>query len=121
MGGKNLSIHMHQKFHPPDRDEAGAWLNYAMIAAEHNTEDIRRNRLAIVNGAVESFDPAAERKRLETEHGQVWDTAQLASDFEVLGFMAPYAVVHRRSDGLKGSLEFQHQPRFYFNFVADRA
>jgi hypothetical protein len=25
-------------------------------------------------------------------------------------------VVRRRSDGGKGSLEFQHQPRFYFNF-----
>ena len=28
--------------------------------------------------------------------------------------------VRRRADGVKGSLEFQHNPRFYFNFVADR-
>ena len=49
-------------------------------------------------------------------HGQVWDTRELAHDFIVLGFLAPYIVVQRRSDGVKGSLEFQHMPRFYFNF-----
>jgi hypothetical protein len=30
--------------------------------------------------------------------------------------MAPFVVVRRLSDGQKGSLEFQHHPRFYFNF-----
>jgi hypothetical protein len=34
----------------------------------------------------------------------------------VVGFTAPYVVVRRRSDGKKGSLEFQHDPRFYFGF-----
>ena len=82
-------------------------------------EQVRRNRLAIINRAVESQDAEAERKRLEAQYGQVWDAAQLAQDFEVLGFMAPYVVVQRRSDGCKGSLEFQHSPRFHFNFVLD--
>jgi hypothetical protein len=59
------------------------------------------------------------RETLEAQHGQVWDTQQLAQDFEVLGFMAPLVVVRRRSDGTKGSLEFQHCPRFFFNFQAD--
>jgi hypothetical protein len=81
------------------------------------TEGIRRNRLAEINSTVESQDGQAERKRLETQYGQVWDTAQLSEAFEVLGFMAPYVVVRRRSDGRKGSLEFQHGSRFYFNFV----
>ena len=81
------------------------------------TEDIRRDRLVAINGAVASQDPAAERQRLEVDHGQVWDAGQLRADFEVLGFMAPYVAVRRRSDGRKGSLEFQHQPRLYFNFV----
>ena len=84
------------------------------------TEQIRRNRLAIINSAVASQDAEAERKRLEAQYGQVWDAAQLAQDFEVLGFMAPYVVIQRRSDGCKGSLEFQHSPRFYFNFVLDQ-
>jgi hypothetical protein len=27
--------------------------------------------------------------------------------------------VTRKADGVKGSMEFTHNPRFYFNFVAD--
>jgi hypothetical protein len=92
-----------------------------MNPTHDETEDVRVKRMAVVNDAVESQDPMAERKRLEAQQGQVWDAAQLAHDFEVLGFMAPYVVVHRRSDERKGSLEFQHYPRFYFNFVADDA
>ena len=84
-------------------------------------EQIRRQSLAAINGAVESQDPIRERQRLEVQHGQVWNTSQLASDFEVLGFLAPYVVVRRKSDGRTGSLEFQHSPRYYFNFVLDQA
>jgi hypothetical protein len=84
-----------------------------------HTEEVRRNRLVAINSAVESRDPTTERQRLEAQHGQVWDIAQLAQDFEVLGFMAPYIVVKCKPDGRKGSLEFQHYPRFYFNFVLD--
>jgi len=60
------------------------------------------------------------REALEAQYGQVWDTQQLAGDFEVIGFMAPFVVVRRRADGMKGSLEFQHMPRFYFNFQRHR-
>jgi len=45
-----------------------------------------------------------------------WDTATLRRDYEVLGFAAPYVVVRRRSDGAKGTLQFNHSPRVYFNF-----
>ena len=72
-------------------------------------ESIRRQRLAEINAAPGS------REALEAEHGQVWSTEELQKDFEPLGFMAPYIVVRRR-DGTKGSLEFQHDPRLYFNF-----
>ena len=74
------------------------------------TEAARRERLAEINA-----EPGS-REALEAQHGQVWDTEQLTQDFEVIGFMAPFVVVRRRSDGMKGSLEFQHAPRFYFNF-----
>jgi hypothetical protein len=89
------------------------------MITQDETEEIRHGRLVTINGAVESDDPTTERGRLEAQHGQVWDTAQLAEHFEVLGFAAPYVVVRRRSDQRKGSLEFQHLPRFYFNFVVD--
>lgn len=75
------------------------------------TEGIRRERLAEINAAPGS------RQALEAQYGQVWDTQQLTEDFEVVGFMAPLVVVRRKSDGVKGSLEFQHHPRFYFNFA----
>ena|SRR5947208_1767621 len=91
----------------------------SIMATHDETEEIRRSRLAAINSAVETDDLTSERTRLETQYGHVWDTAQLAEDFEVLGFMSPYIVVRRKSDGRKGSLEFQHMPRLYFNFVLD--
>ena len=77
------------------------------------TESIRRQELAEINKM------PSEREALEAKHGQVWDTGQLQEEFDVLGFMAPYIVVCRKSDGVKGSLQFQHNPRLYFNFQAD--
>ena len=75
------------------------------------TETIRRERLAEINA-----EPGS-RKALEAQYGQVWDTTQLGEDFEVIGFMAPLVVVRRKVNGQKGSLEFQHHPRFYFSFA----
>lgn len=77
------------------------------------TEPIRRQRLVEINSS------PTGRESLEIQFGQVWDAKELARDFEVLGFLAPYAVVRRRADGKVGSMEFQHHPRLYFNFVAD--
>lgn len=45
---------------------------------------------------------------------KVWTTAEMNDEFEAIGFMAPFIVVRRRADGVKGSLLFTHQPRFYF-------
>ncbi len=80
-----------------------------------STEEIRRQRLAEINA-----EPGS-RETLEAQYGQVWNTDELRRDFEVLGFMAPLVVVRRRSDGAKGSLEFQHQPRLYFSFQPHEA
>ena len=49
--------------------------------------------------------------------GKTWDTTELQQHFEVLQFAAPLVVVRRRSDGVRGSLEFRASPRIYFNFV----
>jgi hypothetical protein len=78
------------------------------------TEKLRRARLAEINA-----NPA-DRDTLVERYGQVWDAEELAHDFEVLGFLAPFVVVRRKSDGQLGSLEFQHEPRLYFNFAPDR-
>ena len=74
------------------------------------TESIRREMVKEIN-AVEG-----SREDLESKHGQVWDTKELQEDFFVEGFMAPFVSVKRKSDNVKGTLEFQHDPRFYFNF-----
>jgi hypothetical protein len=75
------------------------------------TEAGRRRRLAEINA-----EPGT-REALEARHGPVWDTAQLTEEFDCVGFHAPYVVVRRKADGVLGSLEFQHEPRFYFNFA----
>ena len=74
------------------------------------TETIRRQMVATINAN------AGPRAELERQYGQVWDTSQLQEDFQVLGFMAPFVVVKRRSDGVRGSLMFQNSPRFYYSF-----
>ena len=74
------------------------------------TESIRRQRLAEINA-----EPGS-REALEMQYGQVWDAQRLGRDFPVLGFAAPLVIVRRKSDGVRGSLAFQHHPRFYFNW-----
>lgn len=74
------------------------------------TEPVRRALIAAIQAAPGS------REDLEARHGQVWDTAQLQDDFQVLGFMAPLIATVRKVDGVKGSLMFQASPRFYFGF-----
>ncbi len=85
----------------------GLSIHYALATTLSDTEAVRKL--------------VAEMRRLAlaAEYGQVWDTQQLRQDFEVIGFLAPLVVVRRKADGVKGSLEFQHRPRYYFNFVAD--
>lgn len=79
-----------------------------------NTEAFRRAEVAKIN-----HEPGS-REALEAEHGQVWDTQQLTTDFEVKGFMAPYISVVRKSDNQRGTLTFQHSPRFYWGFESAR-
>ena len=51
---------------------------------------------------------------------QCWTTDELRRDFIVHSFLAPFVTVTRLSDGKVGSLEFNHFPRVYFNFVEDK-
>ena len=74
------------------------------------TENIRREMVAAINSN------AAERAALEERHGQVWDSDEIREDFDVIGFAAPMMIVSRKSDGKRGSLVFQHSPRFYWGF-----
>ena len=77
------------------------------------TESIRRVLVVHINAQT------AERADLEVQHGRVWNAAELAIDFEVLRFAAPFAVVKRKADHQLGSVLFQHWPRYYFAFQED--
>ena len=79
-----------------------------------SSEDVRRGLLLEINA-----EPA-ERALLECRYGRVWSTAELAHEFEVVGFMAPFAVMRRKTDNQLGSLLFQHHPRYYFAFQIDK-
>jgi DNA-directed RNA polymerase subunit M/transcription elongation factor TFIIS len=79
--------------------------------------EIRKELVQEINSQVKSDDPKAERKRLEGIYGEVWSTQELSQDFTVQGFLAPFVSVTKKSSGKTGTLEFQHMPRFYFNFV----
>lgn len=77
-----------------------------------NTEGVRREMVTAINA-----DPGS-REALEAQYGKVYNTAEMQAEFEAVGFMAPLIVVRRKSDGQKGTLTFQHSPRFYFDFTA---
>ncbi len=78
------------------------------------TEGIRRQMVAEINSAPGS------REVLEATWGRVWDTGEMCEEFEAIGFMAPLIVVRRKSDGKRGSLMFQHSPRYYLNWSEDK-
>jgi hypothetical protein len=65
---------------------------------------------------IESGQPQRDLEKAE----QRWDTEAFKRDFEAIGFAAPFVIVRRKADGVKGSMEFTHSPRWYFNFMADR-
>ena len=76
-----------------------------------DTEPARRELLPLMTDQL-----AAARA-----HGEpVWDVHALRARFEVLGYMAPFVVVIRRSDGAKGSLMFTHHPRLYFGWEPEQ-
>ena len=73
-----------------------------------DTESARRSMLA-------TGQPARDLEQAPVR----WNTQELSRDFTVHGFMAPFVVVTRKADGVKGTLEFTHNPRWYFGFTAD--
>ena len=74
------------------------------------TEYTRRDMVSKIN----SF--AGNREQLEEQHGEVYSTKEMDEHYEITGFMAPFVVVRRRVDSVKGTMIFQDNPRYYFNF-----
>lgn len=56
------------------------------------------------------------RQEFEQAYGKVWDTGELTEEFSVESFLAPYVFVKRKQDDVRGTLKFNHRPRFYYSF-----
>ena len=56
-----------------------------------------------------------EKKRM-TIDTKTWNTEEMQKEFTVTGFGLGYCVVKRKSDGVVGSLDFDHSPRVYYDF-----
>ncbi len=78
---------------------------------QDDTEDFRRALSLSINSGVVLWD--------EVE-GQKWTTDQLAADFDILAFMAPFVVVRLKSTGKKGTVMFRDYPRVYFGWREDQ-
>jgi hypothetical protein len=86
------------------------------------TESYRRERQAQLNKLGHDFSKEEVTLLIELvkAYGKVWDLDGLREEFEVLGFMAPLVLVRRKADDKKGTLEFIHSPRLYFNWMEDQ-
>jgi len=75
-----------------------------------HTEEFRK-------AMIETGQPIRDLEHVLQNKEPCWDTEKLKREFTVLGFLAPFVAVVRKSDGVKGCLEFTHSPRYYFNFM----
>ena len=77
-----------------------------------STEQARRELVQEVN-------QDTERAKLEEKYGEVMTTSMMQSLYDVEGFLAPFIVCRRKSDGKRGTLMFSHAPRYYFSWEED--
>ena len=61
-------------------------------------------------------DESLTPEKLREAGIECWTTSEMTEAFQVHGFAAPFVIVTRLSDGVKGSLQFRHHPRVYFSF-----
>lgn len=69
----------------------------------------------------ESGDDRLQALQAVYGEADVFTTEQLRENFEVLSFGGGICVVRRKSDQQKGSLDFDHSPRYYYHFVPHHA
>lgn len=62
------------------------------------------------------MDEATLKTDLQKEYIEVMDTDEMQEKYKVVGFGGGYVVVIRKEDNKKGSLNFTHMPRFYYDF-----
>lgn len=91
---------------------------YNRLAA-HLSEEAADEAHRLSRAAEVPVDGPFGRDELEAKYGCVWDSFQLARDFEVEAYHESFVVVRRRSDGVRGTVVFQHDPRLHWGFKPD--
>lgn len=74
------------------------------------TEGIRRQMVGQMDVALEAAIDRGETPMT---------TEAMRRAYEVVGFLAPFVMVNRKSDGARGTLMFTHNPRWYFGWEAE--
>lgn len=71
----------------------------------------------IIKEQLDRRGPAEIRAVLQDQYGeQVWNSEELLDTFEVSHFEPPYVHVIQKADGVRGTVAFNDDPRFYFAF-----
>jgi hypothetical protein len=87
------------------------------LAQNVNINTTRQTLINVLHDQFAKLDGGELRTVLETRYGaQVWNNEELLRDFEVSHFDPPYVHVIRKTDGVKGTVAFNDNPRFYFSF-----
>jgi hypothetical protein len=58
--------------------------------------------------------------KLELEilyEGKAYDSVEVTLEYVLTRFLEPYVFVTRKSDGAKGSMSYQNEPRIYYDFI----
>jgi hypothetical protein len=84
----------------------------AMTATTEPTDPTEQARRALLPQM-----PAELRERVHKGE-QIWTAKELLTEFDVIGFQAPFVVVRRKADQVTGTLMFTHNPRYYFGWEA---
>lgn len=73
-------------------------------------EAMRMKMASIINSKPKT------REELTKDFGNVYDCEDIHTAYEIIGFAAPFVYVKEKANGKKGTLIFQHNPRFYYSF-----
>jgi hypothetical protein len=94
------------------------------IMSEEDVEQFATRRIDIELRMLQSWINGKPRTREEIQEqlraNPVWDAREFMEAFEVLGWKSPFVIAVNKQTGERGSLLFQHEPRFYFSFDPDR-
>lgn len=99
------------------KEEGQAMKTYKLWDKEITEEQLNNSGYSEEEKVRIRLTPVVNAAQDDQIQGETWDTEKLQQDYNVLGFAAPFIMVERKSDGVRGTLMFRHHPRVYFNFV----